>query len=404
MDSERPRVVLVGAGVVGRAILRAHVEAGLSVCLVDQDAASLDAALRELSLEQASWQVSRGQAVGDLPAVFLSHRESKGPTGSTLLIESIAEKLEVKQRFFAEVESLFDSDTILCSNTSTLKIAEIGRSFVASDRLVGLHFFMPVVNRDVVELVRTDATASTTLDACCKHVVALGKQPLIVRDSPGFVVNRILTPYLNQSMLLLCRGVDAERIEQAALAYGMPMSPLELLDWIGARTVFDAGRVFWQAFPTRLDASPLPAGLIKSGRLGRSVGAGIYDYEGGERVTALPSAVRDLCARYQREIVRYTDHEVSMLLAVPMWMEAALALRDGVVNSAAEIDLAVRGGLGYDREHSWLDYFDGLGSARIVAAIDQFAASDKCLAAPAELRHLLAEKSPSEALREFSGR
>ena len=108
---------------------------------------------------------------------------------------------------------------------------------------------MPVYNRPAVEVACGEETSTQAIGRCVAHVRRIRKEPLIVRDGPGFIVNRLLTPYLNEAMLLLCRGVSADRIEEAALRYGMPMSPLELIDWIGTRTMFDAGRVFWQSFP-----------------------------------------------------------------------------------------------------------------------------------------------------------
>ena len=159
----------------------------------------------------------------------------------------------------------------------------------------------------------------------------------MVGDGPGFIVNRLLSPYLNEAMLLLGRGVSADRIERAALEYGMPMSPLELIDWIGTRTMFDAGRVYWQSFPERINPSPMLSALIKNKRFGRACGIGLYDYDHGLRSPQLSPVTLEYCERYRRGVMSIGDDEVMHLLSIPMWIEAAIAHRDGITKSPAAV-------------------------------------------------------------------
>ena len=261
---------------------------------------------------------------------------------------------------------------------------------------------MPVYNRAAVEVIRGTRTDDLTIDNCIGHVRRIGKEPLVVGDRPGFIVNRLLSPYLNESMLLLGRGVTAAQIERAALAYGMPMSPLELIDWIGARTAFDAGRVYWQAFPSRVDPSPILAAMIKHKRPGRLAGRGLFDYDDRGRSNELSPQTAELCQKYRRDVVSLSDDDVTQLLSIPMWIEAAIALREGVVHSTDQLDQAMRGGLGFDPAKSWLAFFDEVGSSTIRGAIEAWTPRTPSMRAPAELTAELVSAVPSEALRRYA--
>ncbi len=374
-ESSLPRsVTLIGAGVVGQAILRAHLDRDIPVVLADIDPTSIDGAIAKLSNEATRFEVSALPAIwGVLPATRLTPLGSQPPENARLLvIESIAERLEIKQDFFRRAESWFDDNTIFCSNTSTIRIASIGQSLRRPDRLCGMHFFMPVDRRDAVEVIRTPLARANTIDDVRHHVRRLGKEPLVVADAPGFVVNRMLAPYLNQAMTLLCGGVSDERIEAAAIAYGMPMSPLELIDWIGTRTTFDAGRVYWQAFPARIDPSPLIAALVKRKRTGRGPSGGFYDYANGIRSATIASEVRELAGKYHRELPQISDADLIELLAIPMWIEASKILAENVVAEASDIETAMYGGLGYTRRGQWHAFFESLGGTAIQRSMEKW--------------------------------
>ncbi|MAI71592.1 MAG: fatty-acid oxidation protein subunit alpha [Rhodopirellula sp.] len=397
-------VYLIGAGVVGSAILQAHLDAGIPVWLADQDEDAIGRAVQQVRFSDDEWDVSSIRKISDsMSAIEFCNRESQAPCQRTLVIESIAEKLEVKQAFFAEVEQVFGEDALLCTNTSTLSIGRIAESLRHRGRFSGMHFFMPVGERPAVELIAGDETHLATTEACVGHVQRLGKEPLVVGDGPAFVVNRLLSPYLNEAMLLLCRGVSAKRIEEAALAYGMPMSPLELIDWIGTPTMFDAGRAFWQAFPDRIDPAPLLVALIKNKRFGRAVSKGMYDYQDGKRDLELSPRTIEFRERYCRKEIEFSDRQLIEIMTIPMWIEAALALRSGVVDTYDLFDLAMQGGLGFDSNAPWHSFFDSMGSSAILAAMEEWSALTKALNAPKELRQLLADNTPTEAMVAYGG-
>lgn len=390
---------LVGAGVVGRAIARAHVAAGVSFALIDQDPAMLQAATRELAVDPALWTLVTGTAPGGSPAVVVRSCGDELAAGVPLVIESIAERLDRKRALFAAAEGWFGADAILCSNTSTLRIGEITAGLARPERCCGMHFFMPVDQRAAVEIIRAKETSAATIDEVSRRARRLNKQPLLAGDGPGFVVNRLLSPYLNEAMVLLGAGVSAARIEHAALAYGMPISPLELIDWIGTRTVFDAGRAFWQAFPERISPAPIGAALLKRGRLGRAAGGGFYDYPDGTRSAELAPAAAAVVQTYQRPAGDIDDVEVVNRLATPMFIEAALAYREGIARSLDQFDLAMTGGLGYTQP-SWLAFWEACGSQRILAASARWGDDSASLRMPVWLAETLATHAPTAALQQ----
>lgn len=373
----RDHVLLVGAGVVGRAIAVDHLRAGVPVWLADRDADvlrdSCDRVLQQCDCVADS--ASPWGARVPLPVVHLSP-SACGITGTGeglppaatprwLLIESIAERLDVKQAFFADAETWFERHAVLTTNTSTLSIALIATRMRYPERLCGLHFFMPVIDRPAAEIIPHQIDAAATgrigtspelIEACCNHARTLSKTPLVVRDAPGFVVNRLLAPYLNLAMHLLCGGIPAATIEQAALQYGMPISPLELVDLIGPRTAFDGGRVVWSAFPARMDPSPLLPAMVKAKLSGVSNGEGFYRYDtDGRRLGAdLAATAMQLSLKYQHDDFANfpVDTEtqtklVSDLFAAVMRLEAMAIERDRVAD-AATITAAMRGGLRWE--------------------------------------------------------
>ena len=425
-----PAVWLVGAGVVGCAIAREHLHHRVPIRLVDADAGRLATAVRQLTGRDSSRErptnngdIDRygGDQVGPIRSVSIGgelasvridpHPGSHGeavPEDRTaaLLIESISERIDVKRDFFRAAETRFGDSAILCSNTSSLTIGSIGSTLRRPGRLCGMHFFMPVRGRDAVELVTTAETDQEVVDAAETHIRRLGKRPLRVADAPGFVVNRMLVPYLNQAIGLLCAGATAEQIEAAAVRYGMPMSPLELIDWIGTPTAFDAGRAFWQAFPRRIDPAPLLPAMVKRKRWGRACGNGFYDYLDGRRTESLAPEVEELRQRYTRHPRTWDETDLLELLTIPMWIEAACLIADQVTDGVSSIDAAMSGGLGYAPAENWSDFFDRIGSDQMITAIEKWSGDWHAMCPPISLglRVLLRHsRSPRSAIESVCG-
>lgn len=367
-----PPVLLVGCGVVGRAIAEAHALREVPFCLADQDEAGLRA-VADFFIASGISVATVDLGIESLSAIQVGQWCGEEAGHPPIVIESIVEQLAAKQLLFKAIQQRFGDEVVLCSNTSTLLIDKIATDELsAPDRVCGLHFFMPVHQRAAVEVVAGGQSHDDAIDAIVKHAERIGKRVIRCHDGPGFIVNRMLSPYLNQSLLLLCRGATERQIERAALAYGMPMSPLELIDWIGAPTMYHAGKAFWDAFPGRIDPSPLVPALVKRKRHGRAVGRGLYDYVGGRRSETLADESLRLVDSYRTEAQTFADGDVLLLLAIPMWIEATQLLEEGITDSMATVDLAMAGGLGYDSDVSWSGFFDELGQDAILSAMNRW--------------------------------
>lgn len=370
-DNEpRQAVCLIGAGTVGRAILREFLHHDFDVILSDVATPSLDIASREMTYEFTDLSTTpHASLVSGIPALRLSRHGRDNALDDresiSLVIESIPENLSMKQTLFAELSSVMPRDTVLASNTSNLRISDVFASMTHDERCCGLHFFMPVGERPLVEFIRAGGTSAITQTRCEQIARQIGKATLVVKDSPGFVVNRLLVPYLNQAFLLLERGVRATQLADAAVRFGMPMSPLALVDAIGIRTAFDSGRIFWQSFPERLDPAPILPGMIKAGRLGRSFGGGFFGASNGSKslkdADDLHPAAEAVIAKYQRDHQSWSDAELTQILAIPMWIEAAEVLATGVVDDFKSVELAMRCGLGYRNTSGFFGFFDHMG-------------------------------------------
>jgi 3-hydroxyacyl-CoA dehydrogenase len=365
-----PAVLLIGSGVVGRAIADAHVCRNVAFCMVDQSEEALTAAARSFSAAGIPVR-SCPSPIDGLRSIVVGEFCPGDATTPPIVIESIVEQADAKHNLFAAIQNGIGAAPVLCSNTSTLQIDAIaGSGLTAPGRVCGMHFFMPVHLRAGVEVVAGIRTDEAAIQRVIEHATLLGKRAIRCHDGPGFIVNRMLSPYLNQALLLLCRGATESQIERAALAYGMPMSPLELIDWIGAPTMYHAGKAFWSAFPDRIDPSPLVPALLKRKRLGRSIASGLFDYTDGRRSKLLSDETQELIETYRVEQREFTDGEVLLLMVIPMWIEAQNLLGEEIADSMATVDLAMAGGLGFTCHSNWSDFFGQLGQDRIDQAIE----------------------------------
>ncbi|HEY1122482.1 MAG TPA: 3-hydroxyacyl-CoA dehydrogenase NAD-binding domain-containing protein, partial [Haloferula sp.] len=257
-----------------------------------------------------------------------------------LVIEAAVERLEIKQKVFADLSARVRPDTILATNTSALPIHELAGAITHPERLVGLHFFNPVHRMTLVEVVRTASTSDETLATAVTFVRSLGKLPVVVRDAPGFLVNRILMPYLVEAAKIFERGGDPKAIDDAMLDFGMPMGPLRLLDEVGLDVSAHVARTLAEAFPDRMSVPNLLGKLIEQGHLGRKSGAGFYVYDHHE-ASPNPAALA------LRTSDQPTPSDVATQLSHAMSNEARLCLNEGIAETADDIDLAMVLGTGY---------------------------------------------------------
>ncbi|MGD9127018.1 MAG: 3-hydroxyacyl-CoA dehydrogenase family protein, partial [Planctomycetia bacterium] len=256
------------------------------------------------------------------------------------------------------IEPVLGEGAVLGSNTSTIPIVRLASMFRQPERLVGLHFFHPVGQRPLVEIIRSEQTADRAFAGALAVAKAFDRPAILVGDSPGFVVNRLLMPYLTEAMELLLEGVSIDRIESVARSFGMAKGPLELLDEIGLDTTLHGGRILWETWPDRITVSPLLIPMYKKHLHGVKTGGGffVYDPDGLTPAEVNPAAVELIAywSRASQESDSMTDEQIVERLLRPMADEARRLLDEQVVTDPRDIQLAALLALGFPEQH--LDY------------------------------------------------
>jgi 3-hydroxyacyl-CoA dehydrogenase len=368
-------VAIVGAGMMGAAIAAANVRRSMPVVLADADERVLATAAARIAgeLSQQGWLPSPENVDAACRLVATTCDDAR-LGACDLVIESIVEAAGAKQELFARLEPRLAVGTLLASNTSTIPIARLAANLANAGRFLGIHFFHPVARRPLVEIVRGPQTEDRSIAAAVAYAKAIGKVPIVVNDGPGFLVNRLLVPYLAEALELLLEGVTIREIEWAATGFGMALGPLRLIDEIGLDTVLLGGRVLWEAFPDRITPSPLLVAMYKSGRLGRKSGSGFFAYHSEEPAgePAEPArGVNELIASWVRRRASLTPDRIVARLLLPMVLEAIRILEERKVADPRSIDLAMILGLGFPVSRGGLlRWADSLGARRIVAMLE----------------------------------
>jgi 3-hydroxyacyl-CoA dehydrogenase/enoyl-CoA hydratase/3-hydroxybutyryl-CoA epimerase len=250
-----------------------------------------------------------------------------------LVIEAIVENMGVKQEVFAELARNVPEGTVLASNTSSLSISGIGAKTPGKGRVVGMHFFNPVHKMPLVEVIAHGESDPVAVNTVFAYTRKLGKTPILVKDSPGFLVNRLLVFYSTEAFWLLDEGYKIEDLDRAMVDWGMPIGPLALMDEVGIDVATKVAHILHDAFPDRLLLPDLLDKLPESGRLGTKNRKGIYRYEGRDRKGPDPEVYAVMGLHPKRENPDPTTLTDRMVL--PMLNEAARCLEEGVVRSAA---------------------------------------------------------------------
>lgn len=289
-------VGIVGCGLMGSGIAQCAAEAGFQVWVKEVDAALLAKGLARIT---GAWERAVAKAritpaqAGELALRLHGTLAFPDLAPCALVIEAVPEQLDLKLRTFAELDGVLAAEAILCTNTSSLSVAQLSPALSPQrlPRLAGLHFFNPVPAMPLVEIVRTLATDGDTLSVLRAFIQKLGKTAILTPDAPGFVVNRLLVPYLLDAMRCAeQRLATVEDIDTGMkLGCGHPMGPLHLADFIGLDTMQSVAEVLFDAFgEPRFKAPALLRQLVAAGRLGRKAGSGFYRWEGEKRQEAVP--------------------------------------------------------------------------------------------------------------------
>ena len=292
-----------------------------------------------------------------------------------------------------EVEQRARPDCVLATNTSSLSVDGMAEALERPQQLVGMHFFNPVHRMPLVEVVRGAKSSDEAVATVYKLALDLGKVPVVTSDMPGFVVNRILGPYLNEAGWLLADGATIEQIDAAAKSFGMPMGPVRLLDEIGLDVARHVATVLYDAYGERMLPSPPLQALAGGGRLGKKNARGFYKYEDG-RESGVDESVYGELALTAPARDRPDDDEIRMRLVLAMVNEAARTLSDRVVKRSGELDLAMIMGTGFPPfTGGLLRFADTMGLDAIVAYLDDLANRAGARFEPAPLLRELVEKN-----------
>ena len=343
------RLMLVGAGVMGGGIAEIASRHGVLVRVRDVKPEPLTRMLQTARslIAERSRRRRGGEAQREARAQFARIQptlELTGVGGVDFAMEAVVEDRDVKRRVFAELEVRMRDGAVLATNTSSLSVDSLAQGLAHPERLCGFHFFNPVHRMPLVEIVRGARTSDQTLVTAVALARRLGKTPVVVADSPGFVVNRILMPYLSEAMVLLTEGYPLADIDGSMRRFGMPMGPFEVLDEVGLDVAHKVAGVLGQAFPDRVAPVSLLEKMLATGRLGRKSGLGFYRHRGKRRQP--DGALRGLLGlRSPRRAPSAEALSERMVLA--MINEAARCLEEKVVADAGSIDLAMVFGAGF---------------------------------------------------------
>ena len=335
-------VHVIGAGAMGGDIAAWCAGQDLRVTLADMKAEPIAGAMKRAA-DLFGKILHKRTASRDALDRLIPDMVGEGVRGADLIIEAVPEKLELKQKVYASIEPKMKPGAILATNTSSIPLQDLRTTLQRPERLLGLHFFNPVSRLQLVEVVSHDGTDAQLHREALAFVGAIDRLPLPVKSSPGFLVNRALTPYMLEAMVMLDEGVDQTVIDAAAKKFGMPMGPIELADQVGLDICLDVGDMLRSKFGDALP--PTPAWLrdkVTRGELGRKTGRGFYVWKDGKAEAPLGSRPQDAA----REPAEPTPEMIDRLV-LPMSNVCVACLREGIVDNADVVDGAMIFGTGY---------------------------------------------------------
>jgi 3-hydroxyacyl-CoA dehydrogenase/enoyl-CoA hydratase/3-hydroxybutyryl-CoA epimerase/enoyl-CoA isomerase len=424
----KPREVravgVLGAGIMGAGIAGAHVRRGIPVMLLDSAAPALEKGVAGIArVMQGRVEIGRmtpAEVVAALGRLSATSALS-AMADCDVVIEAIVENEAAKVAVYNELQPVLRPDAILASNTSTISITRMARSVARPELFAGMHFFNPVDRMQLVEVIRGERTGDETVVTLVALAKRIGKTPIVVRDCPGFLVNRILFPYLNESLVLLEEGASPRAIDKAATAFGMPMGPVTLNDVVGLDTSLYAGRVVNTAFADRAAPTRLLDELVAAGRLGQKSGAGFYSYAKGSRgaddpalegfLAKVRTGRRAIQARSASEGTPQarsasegtpqarsasegtaSPEEIADRLFLPMLTEASRVLTEGIVRTPGDVDMGLILGIGFPSfRGGLLRWADALGLAAVLEKLRKYEHLGPRFQPTEQMRRLAAE-------------
>ncbi|MBI5757849.1 MAG: enoyl-CoA hydratase/isomerase family protein [Planctomycetales bacterium] len=369
-------VGVVGAGIMGSGIAAACLRRELPVTITDSRPESLALGVRKAVEETAFDKAARGPTAERILKFAPLIREVANEAEFArcdLIIEAIVENEPLKREFHMRLESHLPEITILASNTSCISIGRLAEGLQRPERFCGIHFFNPVRRMPLVEVIRGPRTSDETVATAVAFAKALGKSPIVVEDGPGFLVNRLLFPYMNETLELLTAGLSIKAIDGAAKSFGMPMGPITLYDVVGLDTALFAGRVMVEAFPDRFLSPPLLDAMVQAGRLGQKSRAGFFVYRDKSDRGDPDPAFDALLAQHRGPPQKIDPETAALRLFLPMLLEATRVLAEKKVRDPRDVDLGLIFGIGFPAFKGGLLFWaDTVGTPKIVEMLKPF--------------------------------
>ncbi len=368
------RGAVIGAGVMGGGIAWLFAQNNQAPLMKDITPAALELGLKQASANFAGALKKRKMTEDEFNRKMRSIEPTltlEGMKSADLVIEAVVENMELKKKVFAELEQYVKPDCLLTSNTSSLSVEEMSKALKNPGRFAGLHFFNPVNKMPLVEIITHEKADPKTIQTLVKWVLDVKKTPIIVKDGPGFLVNRILAPYLNEAAFLLEEGVSVEALDEAALNFGMPMGPCRLMDEIGLDVCVKVGKIMQEGLGQRAIPSSLSTKLYDAKLLGKKNSKGFYLYDEKGKSTGKNPEISKIITSKRKHMDEMT---IQMRLFLPMVNEAAYILSDKICDKAATVDVGMIYGTGFPPfKGGLLKWADQEGLESIVERLNNFA-------------------------------
>ncbi len=359
---------IVGAGVMGGGIAQLVSSRDILVRVKDINDKSLSHALKEAMsiyqklLSKRKMKKHDVENKMDLISVGLTN---DGLKNCGIIIEAVVEDLGIKQKVFAELSKIAGPEVILASNTSSLPVTKMAEACQYPERVVGLHFFNPVNRMPLVEVIRAEQSSDEAIEKTILFARRLGKTAVVVADRPGFLVNRLLLPYMNEAAYLLWEGFGCLELDAVVEKFGMPMGPVDLVDQVGIDVGYKVAHILEEAFGARMKVAPILVEAKEKGLLGKKSGKGFY-------IHSLRKAINPELRMGAGKRKMSIDDALKRMIYV-MINEAARCLEEKVIDSAATVDIAMIMGTGFPPfKGGLLRYADSVGAASIVKDLERF--------------------------------
>ena len=384
------KIAIIGAGFMGAGIASIAVQHGSLVRLKDADHSRVAkgyAAVRDVLKERLTKKQITKIQYSDYMALLGGTVDYSGFGNVDLVIEAVFEDLAVKHQVLRETEAAISPAAIFATNTSTIPISLIAQASSRPERVLGMHFFSPVHKMPLVEVITTEQTYPQVTATAVAYAKKLGKTVIVVNDGPGFYVNRILSPYINEAGILLDQGVAVDIIDKALVDFGFPVGPITLIDEVGLDVASKAGKIMADAFPDRMQPAKSLQAVVAAGRYGRKSQKGFYTYDKeGKKGEVDPSVYSLFLAPGSVPVVKtmapVAAPEAPMIPEMPaiqvqqrtvlaMLNEAARCLSDGIIKSPRDGDVGAVFGIGFPPFRGGpFRYMDSLGIQIVVQRLE----------------------------------